>query len=222
MLNVKTILDLLPWVLIAPAIPLLLMLLPGKPSLHKPQTSVLLLCVITILSNAFLIIGAQTTLYNGFIHVSFLASFIFTLLLLKSCTDNQVLRISILAVLILFIGVYLSFQYFSGDHSGMEQLNSTGSAIVFLLAILVLSSLAYKVDIQLLRNPDFWYTGGVFFHFGLLSLLLFTTRKITDIHYHEADEWSAFYAIIFCLQFVFFSVGVYLQRPWKKTADPLL
>ncbi|MGB4770744.1 MAG: hypothetical protein WBP58_04775 [Chitinophagaceae bacterium] len=221
MLTVHTILDLLPWVLIAPAIPLLLLLITRTYS-NGSQASLVLLCVITILSNVFLTVAAKSTLDPALLQVSYLTTFIFTLLLLKNCTHHRVLKISIFTILLVFIGIYLSVQFISGDLTNMHLLNNSGTLIIFLLAILVLVSLTYKVDLHILANPDFWYSGGVFFHFGLLSLLLFTGKKITDTDYHEQNEWSIMYAIVFCLQFLFFSIGVYMHKPWQKKAETLL
>ena len=217
MLTVDTILDLLPWVLIAPAIPLLLVLITRTYN-NSSQTSLVLLCVITILSNVFLAVAAKSTQDPALLHVSYLATFIFTLLLLKNCTNHRVLKITIFTILLLFIGIYLSARFMSGDLRIMHILNTIGALVIFLLAVLVLVSLAYKVDLHILANPDFWYSGGVFFHFGLLSLLLFTGKKITDADYHEQNEWSMMYAIVFCLQFLFFSIGVYMHKPWQKKA----
>jgi hypothetical protein len=221
MLTVHTILDLLPWVLIAPAIPLLLVLIT-RTYRNGSQTSLVLLCVITILSNVFLTVAARSTLDPGLLHISFLATFIFTLLLLKNSTNHRVLKISIFTILLLFISIYISVQLISGELGNMHTLYTTGTLIIFLLAVLVLVSLAYNVDLHIIVNPDFWYAGGVFFHFGLLSLLLFTGKKITDADYHEQNEWSLMYAIVFCLQFLFFSIGVYMHKPWQKKAESLL
>lgn len=221
MLNVQSILDLLPWVLIAPAIPLLLILI-NKAYGNGRQTSLILLCVITIISHIFLIAGSRSSMNPVFLHTTFLATFIFTLFLLKNCTDHQILRISILTILLIFISIYLGLQYLPGDPIRLYDLNTTGAFIIFLLAILVLTNLATKVDRHILHNPDFWYTGGVFFYFGLLSLMLFTGKKVTDIDYHEQDQWSALYAIIFCLQFLFFSVGVWVHKPWREKTESSL
>jgi hypothetical protein len=174
--------------------------------------------VITILSNVFLAVAAKSTQDPALLHISYLATFIFTLLLLKNCTNHRVLKITIFTILLLFIGIYLSVRFMSGDLRIMHILNTIGALVIFLLAVLVLVSLAYKVDLHILANPDFWYSGGVFFHFGLLSLLLFTGKKITDADYHEQNEWSMMYAIVFCLQFLFFSIGVYMHKPWQKKA----
>ncbi|MFN5647996.1 MAG: hypothetical protein ACK458_10810 [Sphingobacteriales bacterium] len=217
MLTVDTILDLLPWVLIAPAIPLLLVLITRTYN-NSSQTSLVHLCVITILSNVFLAVAAKSTQDPALLHISYLATFIFTLLLLKNCTNHRVLKITIFTILLLFIGIYLSVRFMSGDLRIMHILNTIGALVIFLLAVLVLVSLAYKVDLHILSNPDFWYSGGVFFHFGLLSLLLFTGKKITDADYYEQNEWSMMYAIVFCLQFLFFSIGVYMHKPWQKKA----
>lgn len=221
MLTVHTILDLLPWVLIAPALPLLLVLISRSYN-NGSQTSLILLCVITILCNVFLTVSARSDMDPALLQISFLTTFIFTLLLLKNCTNHRVLKISIFTILLLFIGIHLSVQFFSGDFANMYMLNTTGTVIIFILAMLVLVSLALKVDLHILANPDFWYAGGVFFHFGLLSLLLFTGKKMTDADYHEHNEWSLMYAIVFCLQFLFFSVGVYVHKPWQKKAESLV
>jgi hypothetical protein len=213
--TVGTILDLLPWVIFAPALPLLFILI-NKAYGNGRQTSLVLLCVITIFTNIFLLLAARSSVEPRFLHVSFVADFLFTLLLLKNCTDHRIIRFSIFTILLAFIAVYLSLQYFSVETVGIQDLNFTGTAIVFVLAILVLASLTKRVENNILTSPDFWYSGGIFFHFGLLSLLLFTGRKIADLNYHEKDALSALYAIIFCLQFVFFTVGVYFHKPWIR------
>jgi hypothetical protein len=160
MLTVDTILDLLPWVLIAPAIPLLLVLITRTYN-NSSQTSLVHLCVITILSNVFLAVAAKSTQDPALLHISYLATFIFTLLLLKNCTNHRVLKITIFTILLLFIGIYLSVRFMSGDLRIMHILNTIGALVIFLLAVLVLVSLAYKVDLHILSNPDFWYSGGV-------------------------------------------------------------
>lgn len=205
---------LLPWLLVAPAIPLLLLLI--RKTLNGKMLVVLaMLCVASILSHAFLLIASGSGLENNFIHVSFLVEIFFTGLLLKFCTDHDVLRYSILTALLVFGSVYITYVSLlpKGNSSTLMLI---GVMLVFLVSILVLFSKLNKLEQNILTAPDFWFTGGIFFHFGLLSLLFLTAKKPTDLDYHDQNEFSILYVVIFFVQFLFFTVGVIMQKPWSN------
>lgn len=221
MLTGGTILEMMPWVILAPALPLLLIFMSHSFGNGK-QFSMIMLCVITILSNVFLVLAARSEVQETFLQVSFIADFIFTLLLLKSCTDHRILKYSIFTIILVFLGIYITNQLLSTGLSPVRNMIFAGAMIIFLIAMLVLVTLTGNVYQNLSASPDFWYSGGIFFHFGLLSLLLFTGKKVTDIDYHEHNDLSALYTIIFCMQFLFFSIGVYFHKPWNLKGKKLI
>jgi uncharacterized membrane protein YgdD (TMEM256/DUF423 family) len=204
--------NLLPWVLFAPVLPLLLLLL-RKIHFNAVNTSLLLLCVVSVISNSFLLLAKDHIIQPSFIRFSFVAEFLFTGLLLKTCTDHQLLKYSIITTILVFLGIFTSFSIMGSEQTGMEMVMKTGVLIVFIISLLVLASKVNKLEEHIVSKPDFWFTAGIFFHFGLLSLLLLTAKKTSDIDYHEQGQFSVLYVIIFCAQFIFFSVGVLLPKP---------
>jgi hypothetical protein len=183
---------------------------------NSRQISLLILCIITLLSNIFLAIASRSDIEPKLLHVSFIADFIFTMILLWNCTKLPVLRHSILASLIIFTAVFTGFHLYHSAFEGLPNLNIIGTTLIFLVASSVLFSIASRVDRNILSAPDFWYSGGIFIHFGLLSLILITEKKITDVDYHNKDQYNTIYGIIFSLQFLFFCIGVYAHQPWMK------
>jgi hypothetical protein len=86
--TVGTILDLLPWVIFAPALPLLFILI-NKAYGNGRQTSLVLLCVITIFTNIFLLLAARSSVEPRFLHVSFVADFLFTFIASEELYGSQ-------------------------------------------------------------------------------------------------------------------------------------
>ncbi len=203
--------NLLPWVLFAPVFPLLLLLV-RRMHFNATNTSLVLLCVVSVISNTFLLLAKGNSLQSTFIQVTFIAEFLFTGLLLKTCTTSPVLKYSILTSILVFLGIYASFSIMGGKTSGADIVMKTGVILLFIVSLLVLASKVNKVDEYLIMSPNFWFTAGIFFHFGLYSLLLLTSKSTSDLSYHEQDQFSVMYVIIFCLQFIFFSVGILLPK----------
>jgi hypothetical protein len=203
--------NLLPWVLFAPVFPLLLLLL-RRIHFNATNTSLVLLCVVSVISNTFLLLAKGSPVQQSFIHVTFISEFLFTALLLKTCTPNPVLKYSIVTTILVFLGIFTSFSMMGGDQSALEIVMKTGVIILFIASLLVLASKVNKIDEYLIMSQDFWFTAGIFFHFGLYSLLLLTSKSTSDLNYHDQDPFSIMYVIIFCLQFIFFSVGILLPK----------
>ncbi len=203
--------NLLPWVLFAPVFPLLLLLL-RRIQFNATNTSLVLLCVVSVISNTFLLLAKGSPIQQSFIHVVFISEFLFTALLLKTCTPNPLLKYSIITTILVFLGIFTSFSMMGAEKTALEIVMRTGVIILFIVSLLVLASKVNKVDEYLIMSQDFWFSAGIFFHFGLYSLLLLTSKSTSDLNYHEQDQFSIMYVIIFCLQFIFFSVGILLPK----------
>jgi hypothetical protein len=153
-------------------------------------------------------------LQDAFLRVNFFVEILFTTLLLNHCTSSRILRSSIIISLIVFGSVYLTFSAL--QPTGLPSIMTVGVFIVFLASVLVLLSMLNDLEKSILHSPDFWFSAGIFFHFGLLSLLLFTGQDITDVDYHRSDGFSVLYVAIFIIQFLFFATGVIMEKPWNK------
>jgi hypothetical protein len=205
---------LLPWVLLAPTMPLLLLLI-RRDHFNKTFIALALLCVVSILANISILVASGTELQRSFLEVGFLTEIVFTALLLKYCTDHSLLRYGITSSVLIYASVYISFVGLSPG-SSTSVINALGVSLIFLISILVLLSKSSRIDQNLLTMPEFWIAGGVFFRFGLLDLLLLTGKKIRDLDYAEPDDFSVLYVTVFVMQFLFFAGGILIRKPWAN------
>jgi len=203
---------LLPWVLVAPTIPLLLLLI-RRNHIDKTTVALALLCVVSFLANISILVASGTELQRSFLEVGFLTEIVFTALLLKYCTEQHLLRYGIIGAILIYASVYITFAGLSSGTS-TSVINSIGASLIFLISIMVLFSKTGRIDQNLVTTPEFWFAGGIFLHFGLLDLLLLTGKKITDLNYDMPDDFSVLYVTVFVVQFLFFAAGILIRKPW--------
>jgi hypothetical protein len=205
---------LLPWVLVAPTIPLLLLLI-RRNHIDKTTIALSLLCMVAFLANISILVAYGTELQRSFIEVGFLTEIVFTGLLLKYCTESQLLRYSIISAILIFGSVYITFIGLSPG-TGTSVINTIGASLIFLISMLVLLGKTNRIDQNLVTTPEFWFAGGIFLHFGLLDLLMLTGKKITDLNYDSPDDFSVLYVTVSVLQFLFFAAGILIRKPWAN------
>jgi hypothetical protein len=205
---------LLPWVLVAPTIPLLLLLI-RRNHIDKSTVALALLCVVSFLANISILVASGTELQRSFLEVGFLTEIVFTALLLKYCTEHQLLKYGIASAILIYASVYITFVG-SSPGTGTSVINSIGASLIFFISIMVLFSKTGRIDQNLVTAPEFWFAGGIFLHFGLLDLLLLTGKKITDLNYNSPDDFSVLYVAVFVLQFLFFAAGILIRKPWAN------
>jgi hypothetical protein len=160
---------------------------------YQPRAALCCICYLSYISDH----RKGNPIQSSFVHVTFISEFLFTGLLLKTCTPNQLLKYSIHYQHTGFPGIYTSFSVMGGQATGIEIVMKTGVILLFLVSFLVLASKVNKIDESLIMSPDFWFTAGIFFHFGLYSLLLLTSKSTSDLKYHDQDQFSIMYVIIF-------------------------
>lgn len=196
------------WVLAAPLIPLA-MLIRGKLPFRQTHLLLTILCSISVISHIFVRQSAGTGFQNQFMQQYFFLELILTALLLQSCTDHKQLRSGVIAFVIIFAASYLTFLWLlpGGNYS-----------LIFLFAVLLIFISSTMVLFYMMRNPEvnmmkkseFWFAGGIFFHFGFLSLLLIS-RDLQYLHV-ENDSFSLLYVIILFIQALFFAAGIIIPQ----------
>ena len=203
---------LLSWVLIAPAIPLCILLI-RRPQFNTLSISLVMLCVVSLLSGAFLLVSPEeSAAQNSFHHFALFLDFLFNLLVLQSCTTNKTLQTVVITAGLAFCGYFLSLLFISDHPPFQPVVVNIGYTLLFVLSVLVIFFQFQDISRHLSAAPTFWITAGIFFQFGLLSLLLFLNEGLRAQNIADDNAFGILYTIINIIRFMFFSIGLLLMR----------
>lgn len=198
------------WVLIAPAIPLCILLI-RKPQFNTLSISVILLCVVSLLSGAFLLVSPEENPQEkGFHHFSIFLDFLFNLMVLQACTSNKMIQTVILASGLAFCGFFLSLMFAKESMQFQPVLINIGYALLFVLSLMVIIAQFQDISRHLTSLPSFWITAGIFFQFGLLTLLFFLNENLNNKKIPDDNGFGLMFTIINFFRFVFLSIGLLL------------
>jgi hypothetical protein len=200
---------LMPWVLAAPALPLAFILFK-KPVFTTLNIALLLICVVSMLTNIFfnMMIQQPSDIEGNVYLLGILVDFGFSMFLLWNCTRHKLIRGMILAVCVMFCGAVSSLMIVNVGMADVTSILSIGYLLIFALAVSVIVMNAVDRSDHITDSPAFWMASGLMFQFGIMALLLFMQIG------REAGEWlrdrelGLMYTIITCLRFILFSVGL--------------
>lgn len=203
---------LLPWVIFAPVLPLLTAMIK-RPRLNDTNISLLFVCVVSLLTSSFsLFITDELPLNRSYFTLTILVEFIFSILLLKSCTPNVLMKRIIYTSGLVFAGIFITFLVLKGTDAHYSGLIKIGYALLFGLSLFVIITQLENITHYLTASPAFWITAGLFFQFGLVTLLLFLNAGINPGGIAEDQDFGMMYTIITCIKFIFFSVGLLIDK----------
>ncbi|MGL6266781.1 MAG: hypothetical protein ACRC2O_02605 [Chitinophagaceae bacterium] len=203
---------LLPWVIFAPVLPLMVAMIK-RPPLNNTNISLLFVCVVTLLTNIFsLFIKDELPLNSSFFTFAVLVEFIFSLLLLKSCTNNELMKRIIYTSGLVFTGIFITFMILKGSDAHYSGLIKIGYSLMFVLSLSVIVTLLENIKHYLTASPSFWISAGLFFQFGLVSLLLLLNNGVNPEKLSSDEVFGMMYAFITCIKFVFFSIGILIDK----------
>lgn len=203
---------LLPWVIFAPVLPLLAALI-RKPPLNATYISLLFVCVVTLLTNSFsLFIQDEINLTKNFFTWSIMVEFIFSIMLLKACTNHSLMKNIILTSGLVFIGICITFLILNGNSAHFAGLIKIGYTLLFILSLMVIFTQLENITHYLTSSPSFWITAGLFFQFGLLSLLLLLNDGLNPEELPADQDFGILYTIITCIKFIFFTIGLLVDK----------
>jgi hypothetical protein len=203
---------LLPWVIFAPALPLLVASIK-RPPLHSTNIALLFVCVVTLLTHTFsLFITDEMPLNRSFFTFSVLVEFLFSVLLLRSCTSHKMVKRIIVTAGLVFAGIFITFLVLRGSDAHYSGLIKIGYALLFAISLMVIITQLENITHYLTASPDFWISAGLFFQYGLLTLLLVLNNGINPQHLPADLDFGVLYTIITCIKFIFFSVGLLVDK----------
>lgn len=203
---------LLPWVIFAPALPLLAAFIK-RPSLHSTNIALLFVCVVTLLTNTFsLFITDEMPLNRSFFTFSVLVEFIFSILLLRSCTGHKMVTRIIVTAGLVYAGIFITFLVLRGSDAHYSGLIKIGYSLLFAISLMVILTQLENITHYLTASPNFWITAGLFFQYGLLTLLLVLNNGINPQQLPADLDFGVLYTIITCIKFIFFSMGLLIDK----------
>jgi hypothetical protein len=87
-----------------------------------------------------------------------------------------------------------------------------GYSLLFLLALSVIVTQLENIKHYLTASPSFWITSGLFFQFGLVSLLLILNNGVNPEKLPSDVDFGVMYTVITCIKFLFFSIGLIIDK----------
>jgi hypothetical protein len=203
----------MPWALAAPALPLLLMLY-GKSPFTGLNVSILLVCVVTMLTNMIYGILPKTppSIRNDIHLTGIIIESALSLVLIWNLIANGLLRKVIIAVAAIMIGGLTLMMAFDADIADIKYALS-----IAYLAIAILSGIAlFKISESTKENfltadPAFWTGAGLSFHFGLMALLLTVLPAINLKDWSMLPGFSLLYLISNSIRYIVFSAAVHTE-----------
>ena len=201
-----------PWVLCAPMLPLLCLLL-RKPVMDRTLITLILLCTVTILADTFLFMSrGQASIMPAFETAAVFFQFVFSCLLLWSLTGDIYLRYAIAAASLVYAAVFLTMNLIPGFEPFRSYLVVFGFALLFLFSVLVLFTLQQNLNRHLNETPEFWIAAGLLFEYGLLAFLLMVNTDLQPGALSAGSGIEVMLALITLLKNVFFCLGIWQYK----------
>jgi hypothetical protein len=202
----------LPWVMFAPVLPLSIILF-RRIFYNPPAIALVLFCVVTLLMNGFLfIIRDYKELQGTFLNISTLLEFIFSALILRTCTTHKILKYAMVVAVMVYVSVLLTFDIASGFSQHRAFTGSVGYALLFIFSLLVLLSQQQNLSRHLIDLPVFWFAAGIFFQSGLVSFLLLLNHDVQANQLAASSDFGVLFIIIVIIKFIFFSAGALVHK----------
>jgi hypothetical protein len=203
---------LFPWVLCAPLLPLLCLVL-RKPVMGRTLIAMILLCTVTVLADIFLYMSrSQASLVSAFQGVAIFFEFIFSCLLLWTLTADNYIRYGIATASLVFAAIFLTLTVVTGFEAFQPYLVKFGFALLFLFSILVLFTLQQNLSRHLNETPEFWIAAGLLFECGLLAFLLLVNQDLQPGAITPNSGLEVMLALITFIKYIFFCLGIWQYK----------
>jgi hypothetical protein len=211
----------LPWILFAPALPLLAAII-RRPAFNASFISVLVCTLVSLLTGIFSLLSSTPEINTQVFYFTLFLDMACAFLLLYFHAGRPAMQQIILFAGLLFAGIFIALMLAGSRQSGIDALIITGYAAVFLGAIAILMDQLNQVSEYITRSPAFWICAGLGFHYGLIGLLLFLSPE-NEVHkLLSQTDFGLLYTAILLLRYIFFSIAVFLYKPLKPSGNKRL
>lgn len=214
---------LMPWALAAPALPLLLMLY-GKSPFTGLNVSILLVCVVTMLTNMIYGILPKTppSIRNDIHLTGIITESALSLVLIWNLISNGLLRKIIIAVATIMVGGLTLMMAFDADISDLKDALSVSYLAIAALSGIALFSISTSTTEDFLTGePGFWTGAAITFHFGLMALLLAALPALNMKDWSLFPGFSLLYLISNSVRYLAFSAAVHTESKRTVQQNPV-
>lgn len=202
---------LLPWILLAPALPLAAALVK-RPSLSISSVSLLLSTLVSLLIGIFGFLSSNGEAKPALLQFTLFLDAAMAFFLLWLHSNWFRLRQVILAAGLLFAGVFIALALSRAEHWAISQLTTAGYFALFLASLAVILSHMQELTEYITRAPAFWISAGICFQYGLTGLLLLMNPHESPEKILADADFGLMYTIIDTVRFLFFAIAVFLYR----------
>jgi hypothetical protein len=204
---------LFPWVVSAPVLPMLFLLL-RKPVMDRSLIALVLLCSMTLLTDTFQYLSnQQPSLAAAFEAASIFFQFLFSCFLIWAITADNYLRTAMGSGALVYVAVFLTMNLLPGFGPFRTYLVTFGFALLFLFSILTLITLQQNLTRHLNETPGFWIAAGLLFESGLMAFLILINTNLKPGSLGPGSGIEFMLAGITWLKFIFFTIAIWQCNP---------
>lgn len=201
---------LMPWILMAPALPLISMVFKGT-RFTGLMISILITCVVSMVMNMFfsVVTGNSNEVSHGIQLIGIICENTCAVLLIWQLTLHRIFRKSLqAAILIIVVGMTI-FMALQSDFSELRTVAAIAYSIIFIASGLTVYRLAEgNYEHFITDAPAFWIGGGQFIHYGLMTLLLIFIPDILPEQWAGYQGFGVMYTISTCIRFITLTIAV--------------
>jgi hypothetical protein len=209
----------LPWILLAPSIPLVAALL-RKPTMSLPSVLLLVSCLVALITGIFGYLATDAQSKPAVLQFMIFVDAITAFLLLWVHSGWQRLTQILLAAGLIFGCVFLAVMLTGNEGPALSILVKTGYLSLFVGALAVILSRMQHITEYITVSPAFWVSAGIFFLYGLLALLLFLNPLEEPSRLLSDSDFALMYTILHIMRFLFFAIAVWLYAPLRQSPPP--
>jgi hypothetical protein len=204
--------ELLPWILLAPSVPLLAALI-RRPSFTPSSISLLICTVVSLLTGIFGFLSSDKELNRAVLHFTIFLDAACAFLLLYIHSHWPKLQQLVMTLGLLFAGIFITLMLFGDEGQGLSVLIKAGYTLIFLGALAVIISHMQHISQYITVSPAFWISAGICFQYGLMGLLLLMNPHDDPARLLSYPDFGIMYTVIYVLRFLFFSIAIFLYKP---------
>jgi hypothetical protein len=205
---------LMPWAMVAPALPLIFMLFARTPFTGL-NVSILLSCIVTMLTNMIYSILPKTpiSIRNDIHLVGIIIEYTLSLVLIWNLVKNGLTRKVIIAVASIIIGGLTLMMLFQPKSLNLNSVLSIANLCIAMLAGASLYHISEtNIEGFLTVDPGFWTAAGIAFHFGLMALLLLIMPEVDMKQWGTYFGFSLLFVISNGIRHAAFATAVHVER----------
>jgi hypothetical protein len=201
---------LMPWILMAPALPLVSMIFKGT-RFSGLMVSILATCLLSMLTNMFfsVVSSNSNSVRNEIQLMGITCESVCSLVMIGLLNRDKLTRRILQSLVIATVAGLTIFMVFQSDFTELRAAAAISYFIIFVMSGFTVYRLAAGNNEHFITDaPAFWIGGGQFMHYGLMTLLLSFIPNILPEHWPGYQGFGIMYTISTCIRFITLTIAV--------------